>query len=803
MRTLLVDLRYACRILLKTPGFAAIAIIALALGIGATTAMFGVIYAFLLRPLPYAEPGRLVMLQSRSTRSGSDLGVNYLDFKDWKAQARSFEDLAFFNLRWNGNLEARDGITETLKTTFTTANLFELLGVEPIRGRNLISSDDRAGAAKVMLISHRLWTALGSEQGIVGRELRLDGTPRTVVGVMPPGFRFPSQSDVWVPMASVFEAGTTRSWRADQVIARLKAGVSPAEAQAEMSVIAERLSQQFADTNRDIGARVVDLREHWVGDVRSALLLLLCACGGVLVIACANVSQLLLARASTRQRELAVRAALGASRGRLVRQLLTESALLGILGSIVGGVFAFWLVDVVAASIPIELPFWIHIDVNAGVLAFAALVSCLTGVVSGSLPAWQATQIEITHSLRSGGMIRAFQTRDILTAAQVAVAVILVVGASILLRSVMQLRQVNAGFDPRNVLMMEVNPTYNADESAQVRVDRFSRLLQRIAAIPGVETAASNNSPPFVPQRPWNRTAITAEGQPVEDQGRNPLANFQTVSPGYFSALRIRQVRGRLFDERDNLGAPGVCVVSERLAQTLWPGQDASGRRLKLGAPDDDAHPNWLTVVGIVDDVRHQALEREAGPDLYNCSLQLAWKQMHFVVRARPGIDAESLAPAIRVQVAASGPGTGVFNFTSLEKEVTNSLWQRRLQGWLLGFFSTVALTLATAGLYGVMAYGVAQRTREIGIRIALGATRSAVLRLVLGQGIRAVAIGMALGVTGALILARVLRASVGDDGVASYAIACLLLALAALLACWLPARRATHVNPSDALRSE
>jgi len=400
----MTDLRYALRQLIKSPSFSVTAIVALALGIGATTAMFAVIYAFLLRPLPYAEPERLVMLQSRSTRSGNDVGVNYLDFVDWQKQGRSFSDLAFFNLRWNGNLESPGGMTETLKTTFTTANLFSLLGVHPIIGRDLTRADDEPKAPKVMLISERLWKkTFGSDPAVIGRDIRLDGAPRTIVGVMPAGFRFPSQTDLWVPMASVFGMNDNRSWRADQAIARLKPGARIQNAQAEMSLIAEQLARQYPDTNREIGAAVVPLRDHAAGNVRFSVLLLLASCGGVLLIACANVSQLLLARATTRERELSVRAALGASRWRLARQVLTESALLVIIGSVAGGLLAVWLVDVVTAAIPIELPFWIRIDLNPSVLTFAILISCVTALIAGSLPAWQSTRVAISQSLKTTG----------------------------------------------------------------------------------------------------------------------------------------------------------------------------------------------------------------------------------------------------------------------------------------------------------------------------------------------------------------------------------------------------------------
>ena len=813
----MTDLRYALRQLIKSPSFSATAIFALALGIGATTAMFAVIYAFLLRPLPYAEPERLVMLQSWSTRTGSDLGVNYLDFVDWQKQGRSFADMAFFNLRWNGNLEPAGGTTETLKTTFTTANLFTLLGVEPVLGRNLTRADDEPNAPKVMLISERLWKrSFGGDPGVIGRDARLDGTPRTIVGVMPAGFRFPSQTDLWVPMASVFGRGDDRSWRADQAIGRLNPGVTAQQAQAEMTVIAERLAQQYPDTNKEIGAAVIPLRDHFAGDVRFSLLLLLASCGGVLLIACANVSQLLLARATTRERELSIRTALGASRWRLARQVLAESALLAMLGSAAGTLMAFWLVALVAASIPIELPFWIRIDVNPSVLAFSVVVSCITALLAGSMPAWQATRVGISQALKTagsnmGGTAAGARFREVLTAAQVAVSIVLLVGAGLVLRSLLKLNEVNPGFDARNVLMMEVNPTYNSDEPAQARVDRFSRLLHRLSEMPGVEAVGANNSPPFVPQRPWNRAEFTAEHQSADEQSRNPRANFQTVSSDYFRTVRIPLRHGRVFDERDKLDAPRVCLISESLKKRLWPAEDAVGKRLKLGKPGSgwssaSPDPDWMTIVGVLADVRHQSLEGEAGPDIYKPSLQLAWKQMHFLVRVREGIKPLSLVPAVRKEIAAVAPEVGVFNFVSLGDEVANSLWQQRLRGWLLGFFSIVALVLAAAGLYGAVAYGVAQRTREIGIRMALGATRAAVLRLVLRQGMRAVAIGLVLGIGGAFLVSRVLNAflfGVSGNDLISYAAACFLLAATAGIASLIPARRASLVNPMEALRTE
>jgi predicted permease len=808
------DLRSAFRQLLKAPALSASVIFALALGIGATTAIFAVIYAFFLRPLPFAQPEQLVMLQSRSTRSGNDLGVNYLDFCDWQKAAGSFSTMAFFNLRWNGNVESPAGTTETLKTTFTTANLFQLLGVAPALGRDFLPADDEAKAPPVALISYRLWQrTFGGDAEIIGRQIRVDGELRTVVGVLPQDFRFPSQTDLWVPMASLFARTTNRSWRLDQAIARLRPGATVAQAKAELGVIAQRLAREHPDTNDDVGTAVVPLRDHWVGDVRSSLLLLFAACGGVLLISCTNVSQLLLARAVTRGGEFSIRAALGASRLQLVRQLLTESALLALLGSAAGVLLAFWLVDFVAAAIPVELPFWIRINLNPSVLAFTVIISSLAGLLTGLLPVGRATRLNLSDALKTsgagntGGSTTGRGTREILMVAQISISTVLLVGASLVLRSVMKLDEVNPGFDARRVLMMEVNPTYKRSESTRERVDRYNHILACIAQMPEVEAVAANNSPPFVAQRPWNRTELTAEHQSVEEQAQNPRANFQTVSEDYFRALRIPLLRGRLFQEHDNLEATPVCIISERLAKSLWPASDALGQRIRLGNKQDAETPaEWMTIIGVVGDVRHQALEAAPGPDFYRPSRQLAWKESYFLVRTRAGIKPLTLAPAIRREVAGVTPEVGVFNFVSLENEVENSFWQSRLRGWLLGFFSIVALVLAAAGLYGTMAHEVTQRTREIGIRMALGATPARVLRLVVGQGMRAVAVGMLVGLGGALLLAQLWRAllfGVDDTDLFSYAAASGFLGLVAIITNLIPAHRATRINPVQALHTE
>lgn len=463
--------------------------------------------------------------------------------------------------------------------------------------------------------------------------------------------------------------------------------------------------------------------------------------------------------------------------------------------------------------IPVELPFWIRFEINGPVLLVTIVISAMTALIAGLLPAWKTRRVDVAQALNAGGGRMSGdkagrRTREALTTTQVTLALVLLIGATMVLRSLTNLREVDPGFDPRGVLMVEINPTWNSVEGAQPKIDRYSRILDRIEAMPGVEAAAANNSPPFVPQHPWNRFEFTGEGQSAAEQSQNPRSNFQTISADYFRVLRIPLLRGRLFDARDRLGAPEVCIISKAVAERLWPGHDPIGRRLRFGAFLPDEPEEWMTVVGVAGNVRHQSLDAEPGADMYTPTLQLAWKQTYYLVRVRPGWgkDPLSLLPALRREVAAVAPGVGVFDPASLEKLVANSLWQQRLRAWLLGFFSGLALLLSATGLYGTVAFGVAQRTREIGIRMALGATPGGISRLVVRQGMRAVLVGLIIGMVAGWFLARALQNSlygIGGSDLISYASACLLLILAALIACWLPARRAARVNPMEALRNE
>jgi putative ABC transport system permease protein len=798
----LQDVRYGRRLLAKNPGVTLIAIVTLALGIGANAAIFSIVNAFLLRPLPYGDPDRLVMVDSQ--QRGQSIGVSFADYEDWRRQNSVFDDLAFFNLRWNANLEFADE-TETLKLTFGTTNLFSTLRVAPALGHVPSAEDSEA-----LILSHGLWQRrFGSDPAIVGRQLRVDGSTLTVVGVMPPGFRFPFQSDLWWLNDRYFDR-QNRGWRIDQTIGRLKPGISPEQAHAEMEQIAARLAQTYPDTNAEVTASVVPLRDFWFGKLRRSFWLLLGACGFVLLIACANVANLLMTQATVRERELAVRAALGASRGRLIRQSLSEALLLVSLGCGGGILLGAWSLRLLVALLPEELlPFFVKIELDWRALMFTLLTSILTAFFVGLIPALRTTAVDLDQSLKEGGRSGTGagmqRVRGLLVVTEIALAVVLLTGAGLMLRSFTRLQNTSPGFTADGVLHLEINSTYKRREDYRVEFmsRRYKQLLEQVATVPGVVAVAANSDLPFVGQKPWYRGELSIEGQSSEERKQNPLVNYQAVSPDYFRVMEIPLLRGRVFDDRDTVRPDGhrdVAVISRSLAERIWPNADPLGKRINCG--DDGA--GCAEIIGIVGDVKHNSLVDEVGYDLYTACYQSYSKQTHFV--ARTNGDPIALAKHIQRAIWQVAPDTGIFNIMPVTRLSANTIWQSRVWGLLLGIFSAIALVLATAGIYGVMAYFVTQRTREIGVRIALGAQWRDVLKLVLRSGMLLVVVGLAIGLAGAFALTRLMTALLFEVSPAdpiTFAAVTLCVIVATLLACYIPARRATKVDPLVALRYE
>ena len=798
----LQDLRYGKRLLAKNPGVSVIAIVTLALGIGANTAIFSVVNAFLLRPLPYGDPERLVMVDSQQHNQST--GVSFADYEDWRRQNNVFEDLAFFNLRWNANLEFGNE-TETLSLTFGTANLFSTLQVAPLLG-----AGPTAGDADTVLLSHGLWQRrFGSDPTIVGRQLRIDGRSKTVSGVMPPGFRFPFQSDVWW-LSDRYFIRHTRDMRIDQTIGRLKPGVSAEQARAEMQQIAARLAQTYPDTNKDVTATVIPLRDFWFGKLRRSFWLLLGACGFVLLIACANVANLLMTQATVRERELAVRAALGASRGRLIRQSMSEALLLVSIGCAAGIALGAWGLRMLVALVPEELlPFFVKIELDGRALTFTLLISLLTALFVGLIPALRTASVDLDQSLKEGGKSgmgsRMQRVRGLLVVTEIALAVVLLAGAGLMLRSFTRLQNTSPGFAADGVLHLEINPTYQRKEDYRVEFmsRHYQKLLQQVATVPGVVAVAANNDLPFVGQKPWFRGEFAIEGQSSDDQKRNPLVNYQAVSPDYFRVMQIPLLRGRVFTDHDNVRPDGhrdVAITSRQLAERMWPNADPLGKRINC----NDDGSGCAEIVGVVGDVKHNSLVDEVGYDLYFACFQTYAKQTHFVARTQG--DPMALAKEMQRAIWQVAPDTGIFNVMPVTRLSANTVWQSRVWGLLFGIFSAIALVLATAGIYGVMAYFVTQRTREIGIRIALGAQWRDVLKLVLKSGMTLVIIGLTIGLAGALALTRLMNTllfEVSPTDPITFGAVGLSVILATLLACYIPARRATKVDPLVALRYE
>ncbi len=801
------DVRYAARLQRKNPGFTIVAVIALALGIGANTAIFSVVNTVLLRPLPYKDPERLVLVWEDATKQGYPRDTPAAaNFVDWRDQNHVFEGMAAisdesFNLTGAGEPERLEGHT-------VSASLFPLLGVEPHIGRVFTAAEDQPGAQHVVLLSYALWQRrFGADPNIVGRALTLNGQSHIVVGVMPARFQFPStDSQVWVPIAFTQEDAANRDRHYLQVVARLKPGVSLAQAQSEMNTIAARLQQQYPQSNTDLGAAVQSLHEYLVGDIKPALLVLLGAVGLVLLIACANVANLLLARAAVRQKEIAVRVALGAKRSRLIRQFLTESVLLSMLGGLVGLAIAYGGLIVLKAFIPENISQAREISMDLKVLGFTFMVSVATGLIFGLAPAVQAARFNQIETLKEGGRDAATggsgkRLRSVLVTAEVAISLVLLIGAGLLINSFLRLRNVDPGFRAENLLTMKiVLPDTKYERRAQ-RSAFYTDLIQRVQSLAGVKSAAVTTNLPLY--RQGNSIGINIDGKPDPPPGQERIIVTRIISPGYFDTMGIPLLRGRPLSEQDTETTQNVVVISDSMARRYWPGEEVVGKRIAIGKirkPED-----WIQVIGVVKDVRQFELTADPKPQMYLTYRQFGFFDAQDLV-VKTDIDSASLAATVRKTVWEIDKDQPVSDIQTMQNIMADSIARQRFSMLLLAIFAGVALVLAGVGIYGVMSYSVAQRTHEIGIRMALGAQTGAVLKLAIGYGMKLVLVGLVIGLIAAFALTRVMSTllfGVTATDPTTFTLISLLLIAVAVLASYVPARRATKVNPIIALRYE
>ena len=804
---LIQDLRYAGRMQLKNPGFTIVAVIALSLGIGANTAIFSVVNSVLLRPLPYKDPERLVMVWEDGSKHGfpreTPAAANFID---WRDQNTVFEGMAAiadvsFNLTGSGDPERLEGRA-------VTANLFPLLGADAQIGRTFTNAEDQPGNDYVAILSHALWQRrFGGDNNIVGKPISLNGETFTVVGVMPASFQYPTSDDAfWLPMGFTPEQKANRERHYLQVLARLKPGTSLEQAQTEMSTIAARLAQQYPDSNTDLGAVVTSLHEHLVGDIRPALMILLGAVGLVLLIACANVANLLLARAAVRQKEIAVRVALGARRWRLIRQFLTESVLLATIGGVVGLAIAYGGLLLLRAFIPENIAQAREISIDLKVLGFTFLVAMITGLIFGLAPALQAARFNQTETLKEGGRDSATgsggkRIRGLLVMAEVAVSLVLLIGAGLLINSFLRLRNVDPGFRSDNLLTMKFELPVPKYLEFERRSAFYTDLIQRVEAIAGVKSAAVTTNLPLY--RQGNSIGIGIEGQPPLPPGQENVVFTRVISPGYFDTMSIPLLRGRVFSDQDAPNTPRAAVIGETMARLYWPGQDPIGKRIGVG--EIERPEDWTQVVGVVKDVRQLELTADPKPQLY-----LPYKQRGFFeprdLVVKTEVDPASLAATVRKTVWEIDKDQPVSHIRTMEEILLDSIARQRFSMLLLAIFAGVALILAAVGIYGVMSYSVAQRTHEIGIRMALGAQTSAVLKLAVGYGMKLVVAGIVIGLIAAFALTRVMSTllfGVTATDPVTFGVISLLLIVVAAIASYIPARRATKVDPIIALRYE
>jgi putative ABC transport system permease protein len=813
MGTLFQDLKYATRSLSKSPGFTLVAVLALALGVGANSAIFSVVDAVLLRPLPYSDPDRLFTLLGRDETQGGDfVEQSYPNFKDLREQCGACEHVVtYFGGTSFFTLPGEE--PERLRGIYATADLFPMLGAQPLHGRVFTREEDSPGARRAVVLSHAFWQRrFGGDPAVVGRDLPLGRQPATVVGVMPKEFRFPADRpdvDYWMaatPVLSPNDLNGRGSVSLD-VVGKARAGATLQQVQSEVETIGRRLQAQYPETNTGVGFWIRPMHENMVGDLKTALLVLLGAVGCVLLIACANVANLLLARAASRAKEISIRTALGASRARIVRQLLTESLLLSLLGGGLGLLLAMWGVDALVAASPADIPRITEVGLNARVVLFTAGVAVLTGVVFGLAPALQASKADITDALKEGGKgtsegSRRNRLRSALVVAEIAISLVLLVGAGLLAQSFVRLLDVTPGLDARNLLTMDVIARSGRFPKEEERVQFFEGFLERARNTQGVESVALIDVLPLGGS--FEAYSFNVEGRAPFAPGEGPSADRRIVSPNYHQTARIPLVRGRLLTDQDRGGAPPVMLINETFARRVFAGEEPVGRRIVFGDGEDAV---TREIVGVVGDVRHAGLDAEAGLEYY---LPLAQSppaaRMTVVARSVGGGDPTPLAAPLRAIVREADREAPVYNVRTMEQLLSKSVARRRFNMTLLGGFAAVALLLAALGIYGVMAYSVTQRTHEIGVRVALGARPRDVLSMIVGQGMLLAGLGVAFGLALALALTRVMASllyGVSATDPLTFGGVALVLAAVALVSCYLPARRATKVDPMVALRYE
>jgi putative ABC transport system permease protein len=802
LETIRQDAKYAARSLRKSPGFAFFAVTVLALGIAASTAIFGIADAVLLRPLPYRDASRLMTVWEDASSYGFPADTPAPgNFSDWKARNHVFEDMAAeagrsFNLTGDGNPELLEGQQ-------VTSNLFSVLGVSPAFGRDFRPDDNIPGAAHVAILSHGVWLRrFGGEAGIIGRGMRLNGEMYTVVGVMPQGFLYPNRrTEIWVPWQLAKEELAGHGSHYLHVVARLKPGVSLSQANAELATIAKQIEREHPADNAKVGAYALPLRQHLAGDIGPAILLLFGAVCFVLLIACANIANLLLARASSKRRELAMRLTLGAGRWRTIRQMLTESLLLAVIAGSIGLALSVWATQFLATLVPAGIAPIAPSSLDGRAFLFTTAVTILTGILFGVIPSLRVSKLDLATSLKDGGGQSGVgasgqQLRNALVVSEVGLAIVLLAGAALMIRSFENLIHLDPGFRADHVLVLRT-PLRNYNQQSQ-RNAFYDRVLDKVERLPGVLAAGYTTWVPLTNE--GGATGITIEGHPEPAPGQKPVPNVRIISRNYMAALRMKLVQGRLFDERDGSDSPRVALINQTMARNLWPGEDPEGKRFKRMADD-----SWITIVGIVGDMHQAGLAVPARAEMY-----LPYQQQEFFppdyLAVRTSGDPKMLAESVRQQIWSVDKQQPVSDVMPLEQLVGDNLAPRRMQASLLGGFAGLALLLASIGIYAVLSFVVTQRTQEIGVRVALGAHSSDVLRMVFSHGLRLFAIGAVLGLAAALALSRTmshLLYGISATDPLSFLTVTFILGVVTLLACYIPARRAMRVDPLVALRYE